>query len=51
MMMITWGDFDLHRHDVARGASLVVREVGGNRVVVRAVAESPTKAEDHHASA
>ena len=36
---------------VPRGSSLVVREVGGNRVVVRALAESPTKAEDHHAGA
>jgi membrane-bound ClpP family serine protease len=32
---------------VPRGASLVVREIGGNRIVVRAATDTKEKAEDH----
>ena len=32
---------------VPRGASLVVREIGGNRIVVRALTDTKEKAEDH----
>jgi hypothetical protein len=36
---------------VSRGSALVVREVGGNRIVVRAVADSPSTKAEKHASA